>query len=250
MKKIACIIPARLQSSRFPRKMLSTLQGKPMLQWVWEAAHTVPLFNTIAFAIDSEETAELIRSFGGNYYLTSPECLNGTERLSELLHRQLVDADIWVNWQGDEPFIHEKMIRDLLQSCEKNDADIWTLKKRISDPGEIASPHVTKVVCDRKGIALYFSRHAIPHYRDLRSEDEKIYYKHIGLYAFTRASLQKISRFTSCYLEEAEQLEQLRFIYNGLRIRVHETPYEVLGIDLPEHLVKAEGYLKLRKSLA
>jgi 3-deoxy-manno-octulosonate cytidylyltransferase (CMP-KDO synthetase) len=244
MKKIACIIPARLQSSRFPRKMLATLQGKPLLQWVWEAATAVPLFNTVAFAVDSEEIGELIRSFGGKYYLTSPDCLNGTERLIELLHKRLVDADVWVNWQGDEPFVHEKMIRDLLQSCDKDDADVWTLKKKIHLLEEISSPHTAKVVCDHKGFALYFSRHAIPHYRDHRPDEKKNYYKHIGLYAFTREALQKISRLKSCDLEEAEQLEQLRFLYNGLRIRVHETQYEALGIDLPEHLAKAETHLK------
>lgn len=237
--KIACIIPARLQSTRFPRKMLATLCNKPLLQWVWESACKVSLFDEVAFAVDSEEIAELVRSFGGKCFLTSETCANGTERLIELQERNLVQADIWVNWQGDEPFINEQMIRDLLQSCEE-ESDVWTLKKKIVNPAEISSPQFAKVVCDGQGCALYFSRSPIPYCRDTT---EKTYYKHVGLYAFTAESLKKISKLEPCALEVAEQLEQLRFLHHGLRVRVHETQYEVIGIDLPEHLTLAEQRL-------
>jgi 3-deoxy-manno-octulosonate cytidylyltransferase (CMP-KDO synthetase) len=244
MKKIACVIPARLKSTRFPKKMLSMLMNKPLLQWVWESAQSVPLFNEVVFAVDSEEIADLIRGFGGRYFLTSESCANGTERLIELLDRGLIEADIWVNWQGDEPFIHAQMISDLLQSCDEDTCDVWTLRKKIVKMDEATSPQFAKVVCDENGYALYFSRSQIPYYRDETDSSQKIFYKHVGLYAFTSGALRKISSMPLCGIEAAEQLEQLRFLYNHLRIRVHETQSEVFGIDLPEHLALAEARLK------
>ncbi len=243
-KKIACIIPARLKSTRFPRKMLSMLKDKPLLQWVWNGACSVKYFDEVVFAIDSKETAELIDRFGGKYFMTAEDCANGTERLVELLQRNLVEADIWVNWQGDEPFICEEMIQDLLQSCGNEESDIWTLKKRIVKMEEVTSPQFAKVICDHQGYALYFSRSQIPYYRDFVDENKKIFYKHVGLYAYTPAALRKISSTRPCTIEEAEQLEQLRFLYYNLKIRVHETQHEVFGIDLPEHLVKAEIHVQ------
>src|ERR1700722_13258742 len=248
MKKIACVIPARLQSTRFPKKMLSKLMNKPLLQWVWESAQRVSVFNEIVFAVDSNEIADLIHSFGGRSFMTSENCANGTERLIELLERGLVEADIWVNWQGDEPFINAQMISDLLQSCEKDQCDAWTLKKKIINMDEVTSPQFAKVVCDENGYALYFSRSQIPYYRDVTDPSQKIFYKHVGLYAFTSAALRKISSMPPCGIEVAEQLEQLRFLYNHLRIRVHETQHEVFGIDLPEHLALAEARLKAAHS--
>jgi 3-deoxy-manno-octulosonate cytidylyltransferase (CMP-KDO synthetase) len=243
-KKVACVIPARLHSTRFPKKMLTSIRGKPLLQWVWEAASEVDWFDTLVFAIDSKEIAALIDSFGGKYAMTSASCHSGTERLVELWKKNLVHADIWVNWQGDEPFIRQPMIADLLQSSLEDTSDIWTLRKQIQKREEIDSPHVAKVVCDAKGYALYFSRRTIPFYRDLKQEERQLYYKHIGLYAFTQRALEKLETLSPCYLEEAEQLEQLRFLYYGLRVRVHETEHDVFGIDLPEHLAKAEAFVK------
>lgn len=246
-KKIACIIPARLKSTRFPKKMLSFLKGKPLLQWVWEAASSVPLFDTIAFAVDAKEIAELIATFNGTCFMTSESCPSGTDRLAEIEKKAVIDADIWVNWQGDEPFINAQMIHDLLQSCDEKGTDVWTLKKRITNLEEAMSPQFAKIVCDNKGYALYFSRSLIPYYRDEKDEAKKCFYKHVGLYAFTREALRKISTFSPCDIEQAEQLEQLRFLYNQLKIRVHETKREVIGIDLPEHLTKAEAYLSCKE---
>lgn len=238
--KIVCVIPARLKSTRFPRKMLATLAGKPLIQWVWEAATKVPLFNDVVFAIDSSETADIITSFGGKFVMTPESCQSGTERLIQLEKQGWSDADIWVNWQGDEPFIHEAMIQDLLQSCTVESSDVWTLCKKIVNLEEVTNPHFAKVILDANGHALNFSRSPIPYYRDPRPDHDKHYFKHVGLYAYTRSALQKMGHFSSCHLEEAEQLEQLRFLYNGLKVRVHETEHEVFGIDLPEHLVRAE----------
>ncbi len=243
-KKVVCVIPARLKSTRFPKKMLCTLKGKPLLQWVFERASSVSLFDEVVFAIDAEETADLVRSFGAKCLMTSESCPSGTDRLAELMNSGALHADIWVNWQGDEPFICEQMIFDLLQSCGQGESDVWTLKKKITAFEEATNPHIAKVVCDAQGYALYFSRSQIPFYRDASDLTQKEFYKHVGLYAFTREALGKISNLQPCAIEHAEQLEQLRFLYHNLRIRVHETDYEVFGIDLPEHLAKAETHLE------
>ncbi len=240
MKKIACVIPARLKSTRFPRKMLALLQNKPLIQWVWEAAKSVPFFDSVTIAVDAEETAHAVRAFGGSSMMTSESCPSGTLRLCELLQRQKVDADIFVCWQGDEPFLHEKIIGELLQSASTDEADVWTLMKRIVNPEDILSPHVAKVVADEKGYALYFSRSPIPYHRDLK---ETVYYKHIGIYAYTKNALLRLAHLPSSYLAESEQLEQLNFLYHGLKIRVHETSHEGYGIDIPEHLEKAADFL-------
>lgn len=236
MSKIACIIPARLKSSRFPRKILALLHGKPMIQWVWEAACSVSLFDSVTFAIDSAETGKAIDSFQGKYLMTSERCASGTERLCELVSQDRIDADIFVNWQGDEPFLHEKIIADLLQSVESDTADVWILKKKLENPEDIQSPHIAKVVTDAEGFAIYFSRHPIPFYRDTQ---ETVYYKNLGLYAFTRDALKRLANLPSSSLAEAEQLEQLNFLYHGLKVRMHETAYDGFGIDIPAHLEKA-----------
>ncbi|MCB1107105.1 MAG: 3-deoxy-manno-octulosonate cytidylyltransferase [Chlamydiia bacterium] len=234
--KVVCVIPARLASSRFPRKVLSMLGEKPLLQWVWEGAQSARIFTDVAFAIDDHETARLIDSFGGRHYMTSPDCLSGTDRLIELQSAGKLKGDIWVNWQGDEPFIHREMIESLLSTTDQN-YDIWSLKKEIQREEEIDDPNVVKVVTDPEGRALYFSRSPIPYDRD--ALEDITYYKHIGIYAFTDKALQKISTFSPSRLEQAEGLEQLRFLENGLSIQVHETPHETVGIDVPDDLARA-----------
>ncbi len=236
--KITCVIPARLESERFPKKVLTKIDGKPMLQWVWEGATGAKLFDDVVFAIDAEETAELIRSFGGRYIMTSPQRQSGTDRIIELMQNGLVDGDIWVNWQGDEPFIRKEMLEDLLKTASK-DGEIWTLKKKIEKPEEFEDPNIVKVVCDVQGQALYFSRSSIPFHRD---PGEKAGYKHLGLYAYTTESLKKIAELPYGVLESAERLEQLRFLEHGMKIEVHETQYETVGIDHPEDLENAHSW--------
>ena len=243
-KKIICVIPARRESARFPRKIFHKIHGKILLQWVWEAAKNVELFDDITFAIDSEEVAEVIKRFGGNYQMTSINCKSGTDRVIEVMKSGKVKSDIFVNWQGDEPFINEMMIQELIQSCDKDDASIWALKKKITFERELNSPAFSKVVCDVNGKALYFSRSVIPFYRDKDklSFENKNFYKSLGLYAFTTQALEKISSLNSSYLEDYEKLEQLRWIYHGLQIKVHETEQEVVGIDFPEDIERAEKF--------
>ncbi len=243
-KNIVCIIPARLKSTRFPEKVLTHLAGKPLLQWAWDTANSTTLFKEIYFAIDSEKTAKLINSFNGKCIMTSEKCQSGTDRLVEIIHSGKINADIWVNWQGDEPFITPKMIHTLLKTCENENADMWTLKKRILLPEQISNPNIAKVVTDSNGYALYFSRSTIPYYRDKHKSIEQVYYKHIGIYAYTSNALRKIAQLGKCYLEDAEKLEQLRLLYYGFKIKLNETDQEVIGIDTPQDLAKAEEYAK------
>jgi len=237
--KIVCVIPARLASSRFPRKVLATLGDKPLLQWVWEAANDTKAFDEIAFAIDHPETARLIEQFGGKYFMTSPNHPSGTDRLVELQKTGQLAGDIWVNWQADEPFINREMIDDLLQTAPKQAYDLYTLKKALD--GQVDDPHTVKVVSDLNGRALYFSRAPIPYCRS----DGPVY-KHIGIYAFTDAALTKVGAFAPTPLEKAEHLEQLRFLENGLTIQVHETQRDTLGIDTPQDLAEAALFLAAR----
>jgi 3-deoxy-manno-octulosonate cytidylyltransferase (CMP-KDO synthetase) len=243
-KKIICVIPARLQSQRFPRKILASLQGKPLIQWVWEAAKRVPFFHDVVIAIDDVETGKVIDGFQGKHVMTSLHCLSGTERLAELVEKGFISGDIYVNWQGDEPFIQQQMIADLLQSCLDSDSDVWTLKKKVENSLDATSPHLVKVVVDARDFALYFSRAPIPHFRDKKGHRQEATYKHVGIYAYTHAAIKKIGCLPVCELEEAEQLEQLRFLFHGLKIKVHTTNSASLGIDLPEHLLEAEKVVK------
>jgi 3-deoxy-manno-octulosonate cytidylyltransferase (CMP-KDO synthetase) len=238
MKKIACVIPARLKSTRFPSKNFSVCcMINLSFQWVWEAAKSVAQFDSVTIAVDSDETASVVRSFGGASIMTSESCPSGTMRLGELLQRKKIDADVLVCWQGDEPFLHEQMIDELLQTTQSDNSDVWTLKKKIMNPEDVLSPHIPKVVTDENGYALYFSRSPIPYHRDVK---ETIYFKHIGIYAYTRDALSRLIQLPTSHLAEAEQLEQLNFLYHGLKVRVHETSHEGFGIDIPEHLERAQ----------
>lgn len=229
-----CIIPARLNSTRFPQKVLCQLLGKPMLQHVYEAATRSGFFDEVVFAVDHERTAALVEGFGAPYQMTSVSCESGTDRLIEL--RDRFDANIFVNWQGDEPLVSSAMIRDLLQSVGDG-SDIWTLKTPL-DRERAHHPHAVKVVTRKDGRALYFSREAIPH--------KGPYFKHIGLYAFSKKGLHKISQLTPSPLEKGEKLEQLRFLENGLDITVHETSHDSVGIDEERDLAFAEQWLTER----
>ena len=246
-KQIICVIPARLDSTRFPKKILANLSGKSLIRWAWEGANRTELFDKVVIAIDDLETARVIDSFKGHWIMTDKRCLTGTERLLELQKKGVVEGDIWVNWQADEPFLSQQIIKNLLQTCHDCSADIWTLKTKIVKEEEILDPNVCKVVCDQRGHALYFSRSPIPYRRDNK---EVTIYRHIGLYAYSAEALRKIQGMKPCPIEQAESLEQLRFLFNGLKIQVHETQHDSLGIDLPKHLVAAEEYLKKNPNLA
>ncbi|MFA6527278.1 MAG: 3-deoxy-manno-octulosonate cytidylyltransferase [Candidatus Babeliales bacterium] len=244
-QKIVCVIPARLASTRFPEKMLVYLAGKPLLQRVWDAALATEMFDDVVIAGDDRKIFNLVTGFGGKYVATSPVCASGTDRLIEVMKQGGVTGDIWVNWQGDEPFISKDMIEALLQSIDDPNDDMWTLKKRITIAANITAPNIAKVVCDVRGYAMYFSRSQIPFVRDNADLDALlnmgIYYKHVGIYAYRPATLERIAGTKQTVYEEAEKLEQLRFLHYGVSIRIHETNKEVVGIDTPNDLAVAES---------
>jgi len=241
--RVVCVIPARLSSKRFPRKILSSLLEKPLLVWVYEAALKTGKFDRVVFAIDSVETAKLLDHYDLPYHMTPESLPSGTDRLAYVCQQGLEKGDFWVNWQADEPLISKKMIEDLLSGPLHQKADVYTLKKTLESESEIFSPHICKLVTDKMGRALYFSRSPIPASRD-GEWDYKKFYKHVGLYAFPEKTLLQFGRLESCPYEEDEKLEQLRFLYNGLTIHLALTHEEAIGIDLPEHLERVEERLK------
>lgn len=226
--RIVCVIPARLKSTRLPEKVLASIAGKPMLQRVFEAAKACPQFDEVVFAVDAKVTKTLVEGFGAIAYMTPEECPSGTARLITLMDQ--LDADIFVNWQADEPFVNAEMISDLLQDLDTG--AIWTLKCPLKDASD---PHNVKVVTGGQK-ALYFSREAIPHGGP--------YFKHIGLYAYSRKALEVIAKLPESALETSERLEQLKFLEHGLEICVHETAHDSLGIDVKADLAQAEALLK------
>lgn len=237
---VVCVIPARFASRRFPQKMLAHLMGRPLLQWVWEAATALPLFDRVVFAVDHPQVAALVASFGGESLMTAESCLSGTDRLIELMQSGRLDGEIWVNWQGDEPFITREMVESLLQSTEAP-FDIWSLKKRIVKEEERTDPNVVKVVTTKNGEALYFSRFPIPYDRD--KTRVLPLYKHIGIYAYRRSALETLATLSPSPLELSESLEQLRYLEHGLKMQLHETEIETVGIDHPSDLERAASHL-------
>ena len=225
------MIPARFASSRFPGKALASLAGKPIIQHVFERASLARYLQKVIIATDDERIRDAARSFGAPVRMTRADHLSGTDRVAEVAESET--ASVVVNIQGDEPLLDPEAI-DSAVIALVNDPDVpmATLSKRIEDPSEISDPNVVKVVTDRAGNAIYFSRSAIPYVREGRAA----HYKHIGLYVYQRDFLLAYSGLPVGPLEQAERLEQLRALENGHRIRVVETACESFGVDTPRDL--------------
>ena len=243
--KVLAIIPARYGSTRFPGKPLVDINGKPMIRHVYENASKIEVISHLVVATDDERIENSVLSFGGNVMMTSSEHQSGTDRCNEVvlnLQKQGQIFDIVINIQGDEPFVDASQIEDLVFCFRKDPTtEIATLKKQITDSDELFSPNVVKVVTDVQQNAIYFSRNPIPY---LRGNDRNIwiekrkYYKHIGIYAYSFLTLQKVVTLSQSGLEVAESLEQLRWIENGYKIKVAETFVENISVDTPEDLLK------------
>ena len=234
-RKILGVIPARLASSRFPGKVLAPIASKPMLQHVWERASRASYVSRTIIATDDPRVAEVARGFGAQVRMTRSDHASGTDRVAEAAAAE--DASIVVNIQGDEPLIDPNAI-DLavLPLLDDSGVAMCTLKKRIEDPREIADPNVVKVVTNRCGDAIYFSRSPIPFERDPGARSAC--FKHIGLYVYRRDFLLSYSALPAGPLETSERLEQLRALENGYPIRVVETDYDSVGVDTPEDLCR------------
>jgi len=242
MKTVA-FIPARYQSSRFPGKPLAHIAGKPMIQHVYECAATCPELSGVCVATDDERIVACVNDFGGNAVMTEKSHRSGTDRISEAAFKMGLERnDLVVNIQGDQPFFHPSQISRLVTPLVEDESiSMTTLKYKITEKSEIKNPNHVKVVTDRQGFGLYFSRSPIPFYRSTTSSED--YYKHLGLYAFRMGFLLQFARFSEGVLESAEKLEQLRALEHGIKIKVVETPFDSIEVDVPEDIKRVEKML-------
>lgn len=245
--KIIAIIPARYASTRFPGKPLAILGGKPVIQRVYEQVTTV--LDEAYVATDDERIYNKVQEFGGRVVMTSPNHKSGTDRIEEAVQKIGTDADIIINVQGDEPFIHPSQIEALIKCFDDPTTQIATLGKPFDKDADISlldNPNSPKIVVDNNSFALYFSRSVIPSIRGVEHNQwlgKYPFLKHLGIYAYRTQVLHEITRLPQSSLELAESLEQLRWLQNGYRIRVGTTNIETVGIDTPEDLQRAEDYL-------
>jgi len=245
MKK-AIVIPVRFGSTRLYGKPLRRISDKPLIQWVYENAKKSLKKDKIIIATDDMRILEVVNAFGGEAVITSKDCKSGTDRVYEAIKEK--DFDIIVNVQGDEPFIRADMIDMLFDLMEKEKHEMATLCTFIRSENEFLNPNTVKVVLDRLGFALYFSRSPIPYLRDKNiasylgyAPSNRPIYKHIGIYAFSRSFLETFVTSGTGLLEEMESLEQLRALENGHKIKVLVTDYKGFGIDTKEDLLRAEA---------
>jgi 3-deoxy-manno-octulosonate cytidylyltransferase (CMP-KDO synthetase) len=239
MKAIA-VIPARLASTRLPRKMLREIAGKPLVGVVYEAVRSSPLLAEVRIATDSEEIMAVCRKHGWKAQMTSSTHRSGTERVHEVSGRE--PAEVYINVQGDEPLIRPEHIASLLQVMENPAAQVGTLMTPAAAV-DIPNPNAVKVVTDLSGRALYFSRATIPFDRD---GAKPAYFKHLGLYAYRKTALDWFVKLPESTLERSERLEQLRFLENGIAIYVGETPHDSVGVDTEEDLQRVIAILQKR----
>lgn len=241
------IIPARYSSVRFEGKVLAKICGKPMMQHVWERAKQALMLDDLIIACDNELVEKAAKEFGAKVVMTSKGHACGTDRISEVINP--LDVKVVVNIQGDEPLIHPTMIDGVARALlGGNSISMSTVMKRIEDAQVLNDPNVVKVVVDKNNFALYFSRSVIP-FRAANSEIEKpVYYKHIGLYGYTKDFLFTYRNLPVSNLEKIEKLEQLRVLEEGFRIKVIETKFDTIGVDTPEDLEKVELYLQKEKA--
>jgi 3-deoxy-manno-octulosonate cytidylyltransferase (CMP-KDO synthetase) len=241
--KVIGIIPARYASTRFPGKPLAIVKGLPMIQQV--CIRSSKVLSEVIVATDDQRIFDCVSGFGGNVVMTSGSHASGTDRCHEAYLRYLNQggkhADVLVNIQGDEPFIHPDQLRELISCFELPETNIATLIRITNNAVEINDPNIPKVVVDKNFKALYFSRYPIPYIRDKQEVGLK-WYKHIGLYAFRPSTLKEISELSPGMLEMAEKLEQLRWLENGFTIQTRLTEFNNLSVDTPDDLILANQY--------
>lgn len=240
MKAVA-VIPARLASTRLPRKMLREIAGQTLLARVYQGVRSSPLLEDVIVATDSDEIMQICRQQDWHVRMTSTDHRSGTERVHEVSNT--VVADVYVNVQGDEPLARAEHIAALLDLMKIPDVQVGTLKTAAA-PEDIDNPNAVKVVTDAAGRALYFSRAKIPYDRDGITPR---YFKHLGFYAYRKPALDRFCASPESFLEGSERLEQLRFLENGIPIYVAETPFDTVGVDTEEDLRRVETILRGRQ---
>jgi 3-deoxy-manno-octulosonate cytidylyltransferase (CMP-KDO synthetase) len=231
--QVVALIPARFASTRLPGKPLADIDGRTMIEHVYRRAAASPVVSRVIVATDDLRIATTVAGFGGNVRLTRTDHLTGTDRLAEVASK--LDCDVVVNVQGDEPLLDPRAIAEAVAPFADPAISITTLYRRILTPAELANPDIVKVVVDRGGFALYFSRAPIPFARDPRGGWPPLY-RHVGLYAYRRHTLMLLASLDPTPLERAEALEQLRALEHGIRIKAVETAYDSIGVDTPQDL--------------
>jgi 3-deoxy-manno-octulosonate cytidylyltransferase (CMP-KDO synthetase) len=237
---VTLCIPARLASTRLPRKVLLDLGGKPVVQHVWERAKKVKQAERVVIVTDAEEVAQVARNFGAEVLMTSPDCPSGTARISSVLDK--LPGDFFINIQGDEPFIEPSLLDDLITRWKKTQCSLVTAVSKITQVERLQSASVVKVVRAENGEAIYFSRSPIPYFRGKEIKDwlkESSYWSHIGVYGYNRETLARYPHLTATTLESVESLEQLRFVAHGFKFQTIETHYHPVAIDTAEDLEAA-----------
>ena len=243
MKSIA-VIPARLASSRLPRKVLADICGKPLIQHVWERVSHAKNVDRVIVAADSQEVARVVEGWGGLALLTDPACQSGTERIASILSQ--LDADLILNVQGDEPLVDPAMLDALVDRWRQVPCDLITPVYRITEPEDLSNPNIVKVARAQDGRALYFSRSAIPYVRDWPLEswlEHQDFWGHIGVYGYRREVLAQYADLPSSPLQKAESLEQLRFLEAGYTFQTVETTYHSIAVDTQADLEKVRQIL-------
>jgi len=236
MQAIA-VIPARLASTRLPRKMLREIAGQPLLAHVYRSVRSSPLLQDVVIATDSEEILKVCQKNGWQARMTSADHQSGTERVHEIAN--LVAADVYLNIQGDEPLTRPEHVKSLLDVMKNPAVQVSTLKTP-APAADVKNPNAVKVVTDVSGRALYFSRATVPYDRD---GTRPLYFKHLGVYAYRKAALDRFCQLPESPLERSERLEQLRFLENGIPIHVGETAFDTIGVDTEEDLHRVEKSL-------
>lgn len=239
--KIIGVIPARYKSSRFPGKPLVDICGMPMIYWVYQQAKKVPEFHDIYVATDDDRIRAACESHNMKVIMTSDNHNTGSDRVAEVA--QKVDGDLFVNVQGDEPVIDPEMIRQVISIFTEDDTVYFgSLKKEITDPEEIKAASTVKVVTDDNGDAMYFSRSVIP--SNLKDGKLARIFRHVGIYAYKKDFLLKFAAMEQTELELGEGIEPLRAMQKGYKMRLKETEYTSIGVDLPEHVAQVEKIIK------
>ncbi|MFH2137581.1 MAG: 3-deoxy-manno-octulosonate cytidylyltransferase [Candidatus Omnitrophota bacterium] len=240
------IIPARYGSTRLEAKALADIAGKPMIQHIYERAKEATVLDDVIIATDDDRIKKAVEDFGGKAVFTSKEHTSGTERLTEVVFD--MDVKVIVNIQGDEPLLHPAMINDVAYALLEDPKLVMsTLKHKITDINEFNDPNVVKVVTDKNGFALYFSRSPLPNITRQKEQETLVLYKHVGIYAYTKDFLLTFKGLKTSSLEAAESLEQLRALEHGYRIKVLETTHDTMSVDTPDDLRKVIEFINKSK---
>lgn len=245
--RVIAVIPARFASLRLPGKPLLKIQDKPMIQWVYESAKRSTEVDDVVVATDDQKIIDVVKSFGGKSVMTDLDLQSGTDRVAAVSRlNEFESADIFVNVQGDEPMMESKAIDLAVKMVRDKKFEMATIMTPLSDPSDLTNPAVVKVVFDKLGRALYFSRHPIPYSRKPRPDHGQNFAcrRHVGLYVYTKKILHQITALPPSPLEQGESLEQLRAMEDGVSIGIAELDFLSIGVDTPEELEKVRSILK------